>query len=66
MYPKLEIREISEKCNEFPDVVINVVKEMIDNGEIYAEYFKNSKSIAFNKLANINEMDGLLESYRVS
>ncbi|MBD3214453.1 MAG: hypothetical protein GF311_17710 [Candidatus Lokiarchaeota archaeon] len=62
MYPRLEIREISEKCNGFPDVVINIVKEMIDNGEIYAEYFKNSKSITFNKLANINEMDGLSES----
>ena len=37
---------------------------MIVNKEIYTEYFQNSKSVAFNQQANIDEIDKLMETYK--
>ncbi len=37
---------------------------MIDDKEIYAEYFESSKSVAFDQQANINEIDKLMTTYK--
>jgi len=37
---------------------------MIDKKEIYAEYFKSTKSVFFDKQANIDEIDALMEQYK--
>jgi hypothetical protein len=37
---------------------------MIENNEIFAEYFKSSKTVAFNKQANIKEIDSLMAIYQ--
>ncbi|TFF95892.1 MAG: hypothetical protein EU547_07005 [Promethearchaeota archaeon] len=63
-YPRLEINEIAEKTNEYPELIIQIVKEMINSGEIYAEYFHKTKSVAFNQQANINEIDNLMKIYK--
>ncbi|TFF97431.1 MAG: hypothetical protein EU547_04305 [Promethearchaeota archaeon] len=62
-YPELEIREIAEKSGEYPDLIIEIVKKMIEDNEIYAEYFGKSKMVAFDKQANINEINSLMEIY---
>ena len=62
-YNRLQVREISEKCGESEDLIISTVNEMIQNNEIYAKYFESSKSIAFDRQANIKEFDKLRSSY---
>ncbi len=65
-FARIEVREISEKCKiDDENFIIEVAKHMIENKEIYAEYFSSSKSIAFDQQANINEIDKLMEKYRV-
>ena len=63
-FANLEIREISEACSINRIMVIDTVKSMIVNREIYAEYFNSSKSVSFNKQANIEEIDLLMIKYR--
>lgn len=63
-FANLEVGEISEACNIDQIAVIDTVKIMIENREIYAEYFNSSKSVAFNKRANIEEIDLLMTKYR--
>lgn len=64
-FTRLEIREIGEKSNiDDENMIIDVVKDMIKNKEIYAEYFKSSKAIAFNQQANIDEIDKLMATYK--
>ena len=36
---------------------------MIQNNEIYAEYFQNTKKFAFNIKANTEEIDKLMEKF---
>ncbi len=63
-FTRLEIREIKEKCYvESKDLIVNVIKNMIKNHEIYAEYFSSSSAIAFNQQANIEEIDNLMKKY---
>jgi len=59
-FTRLEVREISEDCQVDQDLIIKVIIEMISNNEIHAEYFKSSKTVAFNQEANIEEMDNLI------
>lgn len=62
---RLFISEIMKGTNiDDEDLVISVLKEMIEKKEIYAEYFSTSKSIAFDLQANIEEIDKLMEIYR--
>ena len=63
-YARLEVREISEKCKIDRANIIDVIKQMIDNNEIYAEYFSSSKTVAFNRQANIAEIDNLMKIYQ--
>lgn len=63
-YANLEVREISEACDVNKIAVMDTVKKMIENEEIYAEYFKSSKTVAFNKKANTEEIDTLMAIFR--
>jgi len=64
-FTRLEIREISEKSSiNDEDFIIKVVRDMIRNNEIYAEYFSSSKAIAFDQQANIEEIDRLMATYK--
>ena len=63
-YANLEVREISEACNVNKMAIIDTIQEMIENNEIHAEYFKSSKTVAFNKQANIEEIDNLMAMYQ--
>lgn len=62
-YPRLKLKQISEKCKEDLDLILKVVMEMVKNQEIYGEYFFSSKSIVFNQQANIDEIDNLLSKF---
>ena len=62
-FTRLEVREISEICRVDRDAIIDVIKKMIVNKEIYAEFFKSSKTISFNQQANIDEIDELMKIY---
>lgn len=62
---RLFISDILKATNiDDGDLVISVIKEMIEKKEIYGEYFSVSKSIAFNLQANVEEIDKLMEMYR--
>jgi len=37
---------------------------MINKKEIYAEYFKSTKSVVFDKQTNIAEIDALMDQYK--
>lgn len=63
-FTRLEVKEIAEKCKVDKNSITNVVKNMIENQEIYAEYFKSTKSVSFNQQANIDEIDKLMEAYK--
>ena len=63
-YDRLEVKEISEECNVNKNSIITVIKKMIQNREIFAEYFHSSKSVSFNLQSNIDEIDDLMAKYR--
>ena len=64
-FARLQIAEISEVCViKDEELIIKTVKEMINNEEIYAQYFSSTKSVAFNQQANIEEIDKLMKSYK--
>jgi len=63
-YNRLQISDISEECGEKPGLIISTVNVMIQNKEIYAQYFERSKSVVFNQQANIEEIDKLMELYK--
>ena len=45
-------------------LIVDIVKDMIDNKEIYAQYFSSTKSVAFDQQANIDEIDRLMATYK--
>lgn len=61
---RLKINDISEKTKVDKDTCIKVLRKMIENKEIFAEYFNSSKTIAFNQLANVDQINNLMEIYR--
>lgn len=61
---RLEIKEISEETKESKRVVIPVVKKMIEEHEIDADYFKSSKSIVYNRKTVSNEIDMLINEFK--
>lgn len=63
-FTRLEVKEISEKCEIDRSTITEVIKEMIKKNEIYAEYFKSSNTVAFNQRANIDEIDTLMNQYK--
>ena len=45
------------------ELIINTIKEMIENKEIYADYFSSTKVVAFNQQAIIKDIDSLMKTY---
>ena len=62
-FTRLYVSEISEVCNINKDTIVKIIRDMILNKEIYAEYYNSSKSISFNQRANIDEIDNLMAKY---
>lgn len=60
---RLKVKDISEKSNVDTSTVFRILFEMIRNQEIYAEYFKSSKTVAFNQIANLENFDTLMKLY---
>jgi len=64
-FARLQIAEISEVCDlDNLQLIVDTVKGMIANKEIYAQYFSSTKSVAFDQQANIDEIDKLMEQYK--
>lgn len=64
-YPRLQIAEISEVCSaDDVQLIVDTVKDMIQNKEIYAQYFSSTQSVAFDQQANIDEIDKLMSTYK--
>lgn len=63
-FSRIKIKEISENSKVDKISILKVIKDMIQNREIYGEYFGSSRTISFNQVANIKEIDNLLESYK--
>ena len=63
-FDRLHISEIVERCNEKEELVKKAAIDMINKKEIYAEYFKSTKSVVFDKQANLAEIDILINKYR--
>lgn len=52
-YTRLQINEIAEKVNVANEKqIVAVVRDMIERGQIAAEYFESSRSVAFDQQAN--------------
>jgi len=64
-FARLQIAEISEVCGvDDLQLIVDTVKDMIENREIYAQYFSSTKSVAFDQQANIDEIDKLMSTYK--
>ena len=64
-FARLQIAEISEVCgSDDVQLIVDIVKDMIENKEIYAQYFSSTKSVAFDQQANIDEIDKLMSTYK--
>jgi hypothetical protein len=63
-YTNFKLKNVAKMTGIDKDTIIKIVNEMIAHKEIYAEYFSNSKKFAFNKRANLEEIDNLMELYR--
>jgi hypothetical protein len=64
-FARLQIAEISEVCGvDDVQLIVDIVEGMIENKEIYAQYFSSTKSVAFDQQANIDEIDKLMSTYK--
>lgn len=64
-FSRLELREISERTGIFDeDLIKETIMKMMENKEIYGEYFSSTKSVVFEKQTNIDEIDKLLATYK--
>lgn len=51
-FPRLQVAEIAEECEiDMDQLIIDIIEEMIDNKEIYAKFFKSTKSVYFGHIA---------------
>ncbi|TFF88966.1 MAG: hypothetical protein EU550_00225 [Promethearchaeota archaeon] len=64
-YNIIKIGDIMEKTrvNE-KELIVSTINSMIENEEIYAEYFKSTETLKFDKNTNIKEIDKLMEVYK--
>ena len=64
-YTRLQIIDIVERSGiDDEEFLIKIIQEMIENKEIYAEFFSTSKAVAFDQQKNIAEIDMLMEPYK--
>jgi len=64
-FARLEVRDISEKYFRNRRKVKQIVSQMVANKEIFAEDIKKNKIVEFNKEAYIEQIDRLIEKYRI-
>lgn len=62
-FTRLKVKEIEEKSGVDEGTIISVITSMIENNQIYAYYFKSSKTVAFDQKANIKEIDNLMSTF---
>ncbi len=60
---RLKIKEIAEFTRVDTSTVLKTIRIMINNEQIYAEYFESSKTVAINQLANLENIDKLMDLY---
>ncbi len=60
---RLKVREISELTGADQEIIIEVIKSMIHNNEIYARYYKSSTCVVFNRRENMDKIDDLMDLY---
>jgi len=65
-YARLEIRELAEECGIDKSSLKKIILGMINNKEIFADYFKSSKVVVFDKRSNIDNIDEILNTYEIS
>jgi hypothetical protein len=64
-FSRLELREISERTGIFDeDLIRDIILKMMENKEIYGEYFSTTKSVVFEQQTNIDEIDNLMATFR--
>lgn len=63
-HPDFKLNKLAMLCSVDKDFAKSVVNKMIDNKEIYAEYFNYSKKFAFNRRANLEEIDELMKKFK--
>lgn len=63
-FTRLEIKAISEKFNQDPALIVEVIQDMVDKQEIYGVYFNSTKTVTFNQQANIDETDQLMAKFK--
>ena len=60
---RLKLREISELTRVDQSIIVDTIRSMIENQEIYAKYYKSSNSVVFSRLENMDKIDDLMEKY---
>ena len=60
---RVSLRKITRKCKAEEGEVITIIKEMINSGEIDAEYFGVSRSLVFNRKTISRDIDRLMKSF---
>ncbi len=63
-FSQLEIVDIAERCSLNQEKIETVLRRMIENKEIFANYSIITKIIEFDQDLNIEEIDGLLMIYK--
>lgn len=63
-FTSLHVKEISQVSKTEKSTIINVIKEMIEKGEIHAEYFSSTNTVAFDQSANIEDIDTLMAQFK--
>lgn len=61
-YNRIHASEIAEKCKEPEDIIILLIREMIETKEIFGEFFSSTKSLIFNQQANIDNVDNIMKN----
>jgi len=63
-HTRIELSDISNKSKvKNKDLIESTLIEMINNNEVYGQYFKATQSIAFDQQANMREIDKLMNLF---
>jgi hypothetical protein len=64
-YNRINLSDITENAGIGDEKLVSyVILDMIDKKEIYAKYFKSTKTIVFDKEMIIDRIDDLMEKYK--
>lgn len=62
-YPDFTLSNVAKKCQVDKNTCLIAINNMIATKQIFADFFYVSKKFAFNKKANIEEIDKLMNLY---